>query len=125
MNETELKQALSNFYGTEGYHRYSPMFPHVILTDGAKFLAEEAGAYWLMDMISSYLPSVPKAENFVVALLIVSPSCRAHFTLQDDIPARRIYGDQAITHTDFMLDSIKLYVCRAGGDWVVMLPSEY
>ena len=44
MTPAELTNALQNFTGTENYHRFSAIMPNVLLTDGAKFLAEEAGA---------------------------------------------------------------------------------
>ena len=47
------KQAeLDQFTGTEGYIRWSPLFRRMVLTDGAKFVADNGGAhgaYWLVD----------------------------------------------------------------------------
>lgn len=34
---------LSNFIGAERYYR---LYPHAVLTDGTKYLADAAGAYW-------------------------------------------------------------------------------
>lgn len=126
MQPDELKQALLNFTGTENHWRHSP---NVLLTDGAQFLAEEAGAYWLMDVIASYLPAVPAEEGFLVATLLkygkdVGANA-ANFILADDVPANTVYARQHIDYTDFPLDEIKLYVARQGKDWVVMLTSEY
>jgi hypothetical protein len=39
---------LAQFIGTENYYRYLG----INLTDGVKFLADEAGAYWLVDIVS-------------------------------------------------------------------------
>ena len=118
----EIKQALRQFTGTEAWHRH---LPGVLLTDGAKYLAEECGAYWLMDVIGSHLPSVPKDETFTVAQLTVNPMNKAFFTLADDSPATKIYANQSISYTDFPLDEVKLYVIREGDGWVILLPSEY
>jgi hypothetical protein len=54
------------FTGTEGYIRWSPLFPRMVLTDGTKFVAENgggAGAYWLMDAIASHQPKALKDER--------------------------------------------------------------
>ncbi len=127
MTNNELLYHLHSFTGTEQYHRFSPLFNAVVLTDGAKYLADEAGAYWLMDMIASHLGAVPSQENFVIALLtkegVNEPG--ALFTLQDDIPPNNIWAEQDIEYTDFPLDEIKLYVVDSEVGWVVMLPSEY
>lgn len=126
MSPEELKYQLTQFHGTEGYLRYNPVLcPKVLLTDGAKFLAEEAGAYWFMDLIASHLPSIPKEEHFVVAWLVKNNG-GAKFFLQDDIPASvPAYAIQKIEYTDFPLDEITLYVARQEGHWIILLPSEY
>lgn len=128
MTPTELQAALQNFTGTERYHRFSPLFRNVLLTDGVKFLAESAGAYWLMDMIGSHLPSVPKDESFVVASLDkygTDSGHAANFVLADDYPAGRTYAEQHIEYTDFPLEILKLYVSFDGEYWAILLPSEY
>lgn len=120
--KSEIKQTLRQFTGTEAWHRH---LPGVFLTDGTKYLAEECGAYWLMDVIASHIPSVPKDETFTVAQLTVNTMNKAFFTLADDSPATKIYASQSISYTDFPLDEIKLYVIREGDEWVILLPSEY
>lgn len=125
MNAQDLRNALSQFIGTQHYYRYSPLFRHTLLTDGVKFLADEAGCYWLIDMIGSHLSSVPATESFVVARYAGTPNGSGLFSLTDDIPARKTYATQGVTHSDFMLDEIVLYVQRREAGWVVMLRSEY
>lgn len=112
----------SNFTGTSTYHRAAP---NLLLTDGALYLAEQAKCFWLMDVIASYLPTIPSDEHFCIAVLKVQYH-KAHFELVDDIPTRRYYATQEIEYTDFPLNEIKLYVAR-GGDfvWAAMLPQEY
>lgn len=128
MTPTELKNALAQFTGTEGYLRYNPLlFPKVMLTDGAQYLADNAGAYWLMDVIASHLPSVPRDESFAVVAFSKHGS-RGHFVMAHDFDegeAIMVFASQDIEYTDFPLDEIKLYVARDGVSWVVMLTSEY
>lgn len=122
MNAEELQQGLAHFTGTETYWRYHQ---HYLLTDGVQYLASNAQCYWLIDVIASHLRAVPTDEYFCVAVLTVDSEHRSHFELTDDVPGRRFYGTQRIPYTDFPLPTIKLYCCRAGEDWIVMLPSEY
>lgn len=113
---------LSGFTGTEHYYRYHS---GVYLTDGTAYLAKEAGCLWLMDMIVSYLPTIPSDESFVVMTLQRNKNGGADFGLTDDIPAKRWYAAQHIEWTDFPLDEITLYVERGEDAWVVLLTSEH
>lgn len=121
MNSEQILASLSHFTGTESYYR---VYPHLLLTDGVQFLAVEAGCFWLMDVIASHLPAVPTDEYFCVATLERNGE-GAHFELVNDVPATKYYATQEIEYTDFPLQRIKLYVSRAGDEFVCMLPSEY
>ena len=124
-SQDQIKLALRQFTGSQTFTRYSPqLFPKVVLTEGAEYLADECGAYWLMDMISSYLPGLPAEEYWAVAILTVDDG-KGLFTLADDSPATKVYAMQAVNYTDFPLDEIKLYVSYDGEYWFIMLPSEY
>ena len=114
---------LNNFSGTERYYRITP---DTVITDGAKFVADKGGAYWLMTAIASYLPEFTQKETFIVANLTVSrseSSCSALLKLDDGND--NILAEQFIEYTDFELDVIKLYACYTGDMWVIMLPREY
>ena len=114
---------LNNFSGTERYYRITP---DTVITDGAKFVADKGGAYWLMTAIASYLPEFTPKETFIVANLTVSrseSSCTALLKLDDGND--NILAEQFIEYTDFELDVIKLYACYTGDMWVIMLPREY
>jgi hypothetical protein len=45
-----LKEELMQFTGTENHYQHLG----VVYTDGLRYLAEKAGAYWLLDAIASY-----------------------------------------------------------------------
>jgi hypothetical protein len=47
----ELLAALPHFTGTERWFRHA-MNQRVTYTEGAQFVAEKAGAYWLLDEIA-------------------------------------------------------------------------
>lgn len=110
---------LSMFTGTEKYYRVNPC---TVLTDGTKYLADAAGAYWLMDAITSYLPQFTGKQDFIVARLVRS-GCSAQLTLEDGNGGA--LDQQHIPFTDFPMASIQLYACWGGDFWVLMLCSEY
>lgn len=110
---------LSNFIGTEHYYRINPS---TVLTDGTKYLAEAAGAFWLMDAIASYLPQFTGKEEFIVAKLVKADSS-AQLTLDDG--NGRVIDQQHIPFSDFPMQSFQMYACWGGEFWVLMLCSEY
>jgi hypothetical protein len=119
MSNIEWFHQLPLFTGTQAYYRISPS---AVLTDGTKYLAEQAGAYWLMDAIAIFLPQFTGKEDFISAKLTVTGS-KAQLTLDDG--NCRVLDRQQIDFTDFPLQSIQLYACWGGDFWVLMLPSEY
>lgn len=121
MNEQELTTALAHFTGTDGYTR---LYPKLLLTDGAVFLAEKAGCFWLMDVFASHLFTAIDAdmEPFTV-LNLIKHSDSAKVTIDDGNGV--VLAEQDIEFTDFPLASIKLYGCWSEDYWIVMLPSEY
>lgn len=116
------KEDLAQFYGTEHYYKFSPLCPKLYLTDGAKFLAEGAGAYWLMDVIASYLPHI-KQHGFGNVKLVVQYHAA---TLTIDDGNGKVYVKQQIEYTDFPFEEFSLYVSEGQDDsWIIMLTSEY
>lgn len=110
---------LSLFTGTEHYHRLNRK---CLLTDGAKYLAEGAGAFWLMDAAASYLIELGTDDWFVMVRLVVTGSS-AVLTLEDG--NGHVRARQEIPFTDFPIPHYTLYACWDGEHWIVMLPSEY
>ena len=119
----EIEEHLPYFTGTEEWYRYSPLFPNVLLTEGAAYIADSCDAFWLMDVISSHIPSI-KGDQFAIAKLVRTGSS-AVFTLADDEPAGVLYAKQNIEYTDFPLDEIRFYVIKDSENWTILLPSEY
>jgi hypothetical protein len=103
-----LAEELSNFIGSENYYKHLGGLHY---TDGVKYLAENAEAYWLVDLIMSYQSRVFRAVNeFQVWTLQPHPD--------GDCSTIAVCGDgdkneivrQEITYTNFPLDlGIKLY----------------
>ena len=110
---------LAQFIGTTGYYRISRRH---LLTDGTKYLAEEAECFWMMDAIASHLSEIGTKDWFVVVQVKVTDG-RAVMAYQDGNDKE--HARQEIPYTDFPMDSITLYACWDQENWVIMLPSEY
>lgn len=112
-----LKQAqLEQFTGTGRY------FKHWLggyFTDGVKYMADEAGAYWLIDLVMSYQSEL-KDKPFQIWTLELTEDNKAAAYMQEDCDLPKIIK-QDIPYTDFPLCRIKLYFI----DGVLLLPSEY
>ena len=120
LSPAELSSNLAHFSGTESYHR---THPGLLATDGAYYLAEHAGAFWLLGIVWSVLHKIN--DDFAVLELTRTGGTEAVAHLHDGREPQTTFHRQHIPYTDFPLKSIKLYVQDAGGEWVVMLTSEY
>jgi hypothetical protein len=116
LNEEHLRQ----FTGSENWYRHG-INRTVLFTDGAKYVADAGGAYWLLDAIAicqRYEKRVAQ-EAFQVWKLTVRSDRTA--TLVCDDGNDNIVYTQHIEFTDFPLDEITLYFANN----VIHLPSEY
>ena len=121
MNKDEinaLKLELKQFSGGGDFYR-NPLFRNYVYTEGVRHLAEQAGAYWLIDYILS---------NQLDPKLIVQPFQVWKMLVQDDSAAVTVEdgNDNQITtftigYTDFPLKEISLWLI----DKTLLLPSEY
>jgi hypothetical protein len=120
-NSDKLSEAhLRQFTGTENWYRHG-INRNVVFTDGAKYVADEGGAYWLLDAIAiaqRFEKSV-SGEEFHVWKLTVREDQTA--SLICDNGNDNIVYTQHIEYTDFPIDEIKLYFT----DNTILLPSEY
>lgn len=111
---------LDQFVGTENYYQYwSRQF---VFTDGVKYLAQEGGAYWLLDAIASYQPQLlkdPMLQQFQDWKLTVNPDQKAQLICERDTDD--VVVTQNIEFTDFPLTQIRLYLICG----ILMLVSEY
>ena len=90
--------------------------------EARKFLAEKAGAFWLIDLVASHQTARLRQEAFQVWLLAVNreKTPMAVATCRADTDAPELLR-QEIEHTDFPLPSIRLWLVSG----VLMLPNEY
>lgn len=129
---TQLRINLKQFTGDIERYRHS-FFPKLIYTPGIQYLAETAGAYWLIDVVASHLNS----SVFKRAVQQDHRVLDLHFwnlTVSDDssgLVTARVDSDedafikQKIPFTDFPLKSIDLWVSYDGQFFTLYLPSEH
>jgi hypothetical protein len=114
----KLLDGLAQQIGSEAEFRHWTRC--LVYTEGVQFLAEQAGAYWLIDLIASWCvdPRI-QANEFVHWKLTVNAD-RTAIALADDGNGNEILR-QDIPFTDFPLDEITLFLT----DRTLLLPSEY
>lgn len=125
---SEILDGLRQFNnGTNEWHRYSPLFRNITLTDGTLWLAENAGAYWLMDAISSHQPRCLKDQmlrDMQFWTLKVNPDKSASLICERD--SGNVAFTQELEFTDFPLLEIKLFVGPGPQNTMtICLPDEY
>ena len=134
MSLQDKQSQLDQFTGTEGYIRWSPLFRRMVLTDGAKFVADNGGgcgAYWLMDAIASHQPEALKNEMLrdiqFWTLEVAEDDGRksAVLTCRTDSGEKPTIT-QKIEYTDFDLPKIDLWVAPLDETtYAIYLPSEH
>ena len=118
--KTLTKAELKHFTGSETWWRH-PIVRDILFTDGAKHVADAAGAYWLLDEIAlaqRYEKKVA-AQEFQLWTLKVKDDRTAKLTCENG-NGSAVYA-KPIEFTDFPLDEISLYFCNN----TILLPSEY
>lgn len=117
---------LAAFTGTTSYyrHRVLPVGPGLLLTDGARYVAEKAGAWWLMDKVLAHSRKAMDAgEGFATIKLRVMDGS-ALFIIEDGNYNQVL--TETIEFTDFPTGELMFFLDgRSGGEPVLMLRSEY
>ena len=113
MDKDELLRNLAHCTGTESYHGYYSLK----LTDDVLFLCENAHCFRIVGIIWSVQGKLAGHDMVVVTLEVHEDHSATFKAVDRDM----LVYEQLIPWTDFVLDSIQLYVI----DSVVLLPSEY
>lgn len=70
MTDSNLVDDLRQFIGTENYY-VNPLYRWMKYTDGVKYFASQAGAYWFLDIVGTELHKLAKTEEFMTVDFIV------------------------------------------------------
>ena len=113
--------ALNQFTGSQTFTRWTPV-SNSVLTEGALYVADQAGAYWLFDAIQSHLDE--NKADFAESTLEVNADDSAVLTITDGDDGK--IAIQHISFTDFPQQEIKIWSARNElNAHTHMLPSEY
>lgn len=121
-DQTPLRaEDLRYFTGSENWYRHS-LFTRFTYTDGAHYVAEKGGAYWLLDKIFACQMCVPglSDEPFIVWDLVRDPDGEGAKLSCTDGNCNPLYSE-TIVFTDFPLERIRFFFQND----VLFLPSEY
>lgn len=129
----QLQAELQQFIGDLQRYRH-PLNQRVLYTPGVKYLADEAGAYWLIDTIASWIGShlfneaVQRDQRLQTLqfwkLAVDLQEHKAVLTAVAD-SGEPAFITQQIGFTDFPLAEQTLYAGFDGRYWTIYLPSEH
>jgi len=113
-------QIMSQFTGTEHWYRFG-LVSSITCTDGANYVADTAGAYWLLDEIAFAQKFVKEVatEEFQVWKLKVNEDDSATLICEDGND--NVVFTKAIEFTDFPKEGVTLWFAND----VIYLPSEH
>ena len=111
-------EIMSQFHGSDHWYRH--WVGGITFTDGAKYVADTAGAYWLLDEIAlaQRFAKQVAAEEFQAWTLTVKPDGTATLSCEDGND--NVVFIKAIEFTDFPSDGVTLWFENN----VIYLPSE-
>jgi hypothetical protein len=115
---TETKLDLSQFTGTEAYHRTFMFNPNLVHTDGVQYFAETAGCFWFLDIVATEYHPLTKDEPFLSIQLAVEGGI-ADICVEDG--DCKVIKQKHIAHTDCPDGMYRFFLT----DNVLMLTSEY
>ena len=124
LTPAEIKEQLGYFYGSSDFFRHWST-RNTLYTEGVSFLANQAGAHWLIDVIASHQTEAKvAAEDFQVWTLKVAD--KKGVVRMTDGNGDKAVASQEISFTDFPLPEISIWAVRNEfGGVTLMLPSEY
>ena len=138
---SEIKCELANYYCSEQLHRHG--LGRLLLTDGALAFAQQAGAFWLLDIIASVqclekvkdephqfwtlLRKGSEADVFCHDGNLPEAQHKKVWANPTDLPAwgRHLHYHQHIDYTDIVFDRFDLYAVEDEAGRTIMLKSEY
>jgi hypothetical protein len=109
---------LSQFTGTEAYHRTFVFSPKLKHTDGVQYFAEQAQAFWFLDIVATEIYPFSDKYPFMTIYLTVGDG-KAEIIVQDGDISRLM--QRQIEFTDCPEGVYSFFLT----DDVLMLCSEY
>jgi len=110
------KDTLEQFTGTEQWYRHLSGY---LYTDGVLYLAQEGGAFWLIDRILFMTMKKKELQEFGAWKLTVNED-KSALLIYEDGNYHELYREK-IDWTDFPLNTIELWFENG----VLILPNEH
>lgn len=114
LSTEELQAGLEQFYGSENFY-INPLVKYKY-TDGVKYFAENAGAYWLLQEINGLTVRLP---GYFFNIEVISKDNKADIIIDDG--NYNILKKKHIRFTDLPQGKWQFFLT----DNVLMLPNEY
>lgn len=115
---TDLKTKLQEFIGNDCFYKH-PLFPSHLYTEGVRYLAKEANAYWLIEYIFSRQEDKLSKYSFQVWKLQLHKDGSAQVIVEDGDGEKITFYQ--LDYTDFPIEEITLWFTNN----TLLLPSEY
>lgn len=112
-----LRREMRRFTGNPSWYR-SPLNKDMMYTDGVRFFAGAAEAYWFLDIVATELMPLQEDNPFLVITLEVAQ--QQGTVVVDDGDGNEVYR-RSIGYTDCPEGAWKFYLT----DNAMLLPSEY
>jgi hypothetical protein len=109
---------LSQFTGTESYHRTFMFTPELVHTDGVQYFADTAGCYWFLDIVATEIYPLLRQHPFL-SIKFVCGGGQGAISIEDG--DCNILKVRRIDHTDCPEGEYEFFLT----DNVLMLTSEY
>lgn len=123
----KIQSLIDGAFGADDMIKTSAFSKSIFHTDNLDDVCREAGAYWFLDLIVSYLPKLArKGQRFQVWQMTVKNS-KARVWCEDGNGNKLL--TQIIPYTDFPLSDFKVF-CEYGSvdgtnpAWIIMLPND-
>lgn len=117
MNNILMQIDLEQFTGTENWYKHA--LSGYVYTDGVKYLAEKAEAYWLIDKILIITRYKKKLQEWRSWILTVNQDKTAMLECGDGND-NSLYKEK-LDYTDFPLNKVEIWFTNG----TLFLPSEY
>ena len=117
-----LPEDLSMFTGGEKFYKH-PLVPRMVYTEGVKYFATKAGAYWFVDKVAAELEDLMANEPFISLVLTVENE-KATLSVTDG-NKNALSPDFYIDFTDAPEGEWPFWIESYGDRSTLLLPSEH
>ena len=125
--QAEQKLDLSQFWGSASFTQYG-MFTKDVASEGVMYLAEEMGAYWLLDSLTACFMELKEKHDFLVIKLKPIHSHGMQILLEDGNDNLWYTHEVEFTNFNFSKLPVDFAIWAARneiGSYTLYLPSEH